>query len=231
MHDRLEFLEEAVVLARSGVVSLLIDLPFVRPGFVERDVQKEPLEWMIQQNEISRQTIVDLRRGLELLLNHRHVEPQRVAYVGHSFSADAGAILAGVEKRIHYFVLMAGNYSEEEFVRASSSPVIVAWRNQVGQTKLDQYFREYAWGDPVHFVGHTDADSIFLQFATGDDVSPAEAQKELSRFSAKNKQSKIYDAGHALNNAARLDRDRWLQHVLKLKTVDEKALGEIPQLK
>ncbi|HYL94117.1 MAG TPA: hypothetical protein VEW69_13280 [Alphaproteobacteria bacterium] len=231
MRNRREFLEEAVVLARSGVVSLLIDLPEVRPGFVAKDVQKEPLEWAIQQSEVSRQTVVDLRRGLGLLLNHRHVDPKRVAYVGHSFSAHTGAILAGVEKRIQNFVLMAGAYSDEEFVRASNRPEIVAWRAQVGGPKVDQYFRQYAWDDPVNFVGHTDADNIFLQFATGDGVSPAEAQRELSRFSASSKQSKVYDAGHALNSAARVDRDRWLQHVLKLKTVDEKALGEIPQLK
>src|SRR6202162_1498076 len=40
MRNRKQFLDEAVVLARSGVVSLLTDGPIARPGVVEN---KEPL--------------------------------------------------------------------------------------------------------------------------------------------------------------------------------------------
>jgi hypothetical protein len=57
------------------------------------------------------------------------------------------------------------------------------------------------------------------------------AQKYLDRFSAKDKKMDFYDAGHALNAAARLDRDRWLQKRLGLKKIDEQELGSIPQLK
>jgi hypothetical protein len=41
----------------------------------------------------------------------------------------------------------------------------------------------------------------------------------------------FYDSGHALNAAARLDRDRWLQQKLHFKNLDEKAIGEIRQLR
>jgi hypothetical protein len=41
----------------------------------------------------------------------------------------------------------------------------------------------------------------------------------------------FYDAGHALNSAARLDRARWLQKHLGFKKLDEGALGAVPQLK
>jgi hypothetical protein len=126
---------------------------------------------------------------------------------------------------------MAGNFTDEEFVRKSTRPEVVQWRKQMGDEHLDTYLREYAWDDPVHFINHADGDSIFLQFASGDGVTAAEAQRQLGLFSAKDKESKIYDATHALNSAARLDRARWLQHRLKLKTVDEKALEAIPQLK
>lgn len=37
LRNRREFLEEAVVLARAGAVSLLIDAPLVRPGFVAKN--------------------------------------------------------------------------------------------------------------------------------------------------------------------------------------------------
>ncbi len=90
---------------------------------------------------------------------------------------------------------------------------------------------DYAWDDPANFIGHTDGQSIFLQFATGDHVSREQAQKWLNAFSAKDKKMEFYDAPHALNAAARLDRDRWLQQHLKFKHPDEAALNAIPQLK
>ena len=92
MMNRREFLEEAVVLARSGAVSLLIDAPYVRPGFKR---EKDELRSAIQSSEVSRQQVIDFRRGLDLLTARPDVDPKRIAYVGHSFDAHVGGILAG----------------------------------------------------------------------------------------------------------------------------------------
>jgi dienelactone hydrolase len=224
-------LEEALVLARSGVVSLLIDAPMVRPGHKEKSIKEDPLGWAEQSSEDDRQNVVDLRRGVDLLISRRQVDRHRIAYVGHSFNAHAGAFLAAVEKRITSFVLMAGSYNDEEFLRNASSGDVLQWKQQVGNEKFEQYIRDYVWDDPAHFIGHTDGQSIFLQFAAGDHVSREQAQKWLDGFSAKDKKMEIYEAGHALNAAARLDRDRWLQQHLKFKRPDEAALNAIPQLK
>jgi dienelactone hydrolase len=231
LRNRDEFLEEALVLARAGVVSLLIDAPMVRPDYKEKSSKDDPLGWAEQESENERQEIVDLRRGLDLLISRQQVDRHRIAYVGHSFGAHAGAILAGVEKRICCFVLMAGSYSDEEDLRNATSGDVFNWKQQVGKDKVEQYIENYAWDDPANFIGHTDAQSIFLQFATGDHVSREQAQKWLNAFSAKDKKMEFYDAPHALNAAARLDRDRWLQQHLKFKRPDEAALNAIPQLK
>lgn len=53
---------------------------------------------------------------------------------------------------------------------------------------------------------------------------------QFSLFSAP-KQLAFYDAGHALNSAARRDRAKWLQEHLQLDKVDVAALSRIPQLK
>jgi len=231
LRNRDEFLKEAVVLANSGVVSLLIDTPMVRPGYKETSIKDDPLGWAEQDSEDERQDIVDLRRGVDLLISRRQVDRHRIAYVGHSFSAHAGAILAGVENRICCFVLMAGSYNDEEEVRNATSRDLFNWKQQVGKDKVEQYMKEYAWDDPANFVGHTDGQSIFLQFATGDHTSREQAQKWLDKFNAKDKKMEFYDAPHALNAAARLDRVRWLQQHLKFKRPDEAALNAIPQLK
>ena len=40
----------------------------------------------------------------------------------------------------------------------------------------------------------------------------------------------IYEAKHALNAQARMDRDQWLATRLKLRHIDTSALGKIPEL-
>jgi dienelactone hydrolase len=226
-----EFLEEAVILARSGVVSLLIDAPQARNEWVEAKSDAGPLEAARQQSEASVHQVTDLRRGIDLLYGRPDVDRKRIAYVGHSWDAHVGAILAGVETRIIAYVLMASGYADEEEAFASKDPQTIAHIKEVGADNVHEYFREYAWDDPVYFLGHTDRESIFLQFASADGISKATAQKYLDRFSSKDKKMEFYDAPHALNAAARLDRDRWLQKHLGIKKIDEKELEAIPQLK
>jgi hypothetical protein len=76
LKNRREFLEEALVLARAGAVSLLIDAPYNRPGFV---AEKDEMREAAQSAEVARQQVVDFRRGLDLLLARGDVDPKRVA--------------------------------------------------------------------------------------------------------------------------------------------------------
>ncbi len=125
--NRKEFLDEAVMLAASGVVSLLPDGPIARPGYV-RD--PDPLgDLQIQQRV---QAIVDMRRGADLLLARAEVDPKRLAYVGHSYNAATGAFLAGIDKRFKAFVLMAGNLSDEVDIRSKE---FQDFRGKVGPEK------------------------------------------------------------------------------------------------
>ena len=110
--NRTEFLDEAVALASSGVVSLLTDGPVARPGHVEI---KDPLS-EAQAAELIQQ-IVDMRRGGDLLLARKDVDPQRLSLVGHSYNATVGAFVSGIDKRFKAFVLMAGGLSNPEIAR------------------------------------------------------------------------------------------------------------------
>jgi hypothetical protein len=231
-----EFLEESLALARSGVVSLLIDAPQARNDWV--DVKGSTLEQVKQQSEAAAHQVIDLRRAVDLLSGRADVDRHRIAFVGHSWDAHVGAILAGVETRIGSYVLMASGYSDEEEAFASNDPERMARIKEVGEENVREYFHEYAWDDPVYFLGHTDRESIFLQFASGDHISGSDVQQDkalgqkyLDRFSAKDKKMEFYDAPHALNAAARLDRVRWLQKHLGVKKIDETGLGAIEQLK
>ena len=223
-----EFLEEALVMARAGAVCFLVDAPQVRHDFV---TDKDPADAMRQQSDASGRQVIDLRRAVDLLYLRADVDRKRIGYVGHGFNAHTGAILAGVEIRIDSYVLMAGSYSDEESIFASKDPQVLAYRKQIGDDALHGFFQDYAWDDPVYFLGHTDREGIFLQFGSADHISKEQAQKYLTMFSSKEKKMEFYDSGPALNAAARLDRARWLQKRLGLKKLDEKALGDIQQLK
>jgi dienelactone hydrolase len=228
LKNRREFLEEALVLARAGAVSLLIDATLIRPGFV---AEKDELRAAIQGTEAERQQVIDFRRGVDLLTARRDVDPRRIAYVGHSFDAHVGSILAAVEKRIGSFVLMAGNYADEEYVFDPQNPKMLEVRKRMGDDMLRAFFRNYAWDDPINFVGHIAPATVFLQFGRQDEPLPeAWARHNYDLFSEP-KRIAFYDAGHALNGEARRERVAWLVERLALRPVDAAALARIPELK
>ena len=225
--NRKEFLQEAIVLARAGAASLLIDAPQVRPGYkpIESSDVPSPQDLMD-----TRQQVIDMRRGLDLLLSRKDIDPQRLGFVGHSFDAQVGAILGAVDKRVKTLVLMSGGvYAEEEYA-FSSAPAMVDMRKSLGADKMRAWFDKYGWSDPAHYVGHEAPASVFLQYGRKDEPFPPTMRHQFSLFSAP-KRLAFYDSGHALNSAARIDRAKWLQEHLQLHKVDVAALSRIPQLK
>ena len=225
--NRKEFLDEAILLAHSGAVSLLTDAPMVRPGFV---AEKEGLKAEIQNAEASRQQVIDFRRGLDLLLARGAVDPARIAFVGHSYNAHTGGILSGVEKRIGSFVLMAGVFADEEYIFDSTALDVTQFRQKNGDKALRDFFQQYAFDDPIHFIGHSAPASVFLQFGEEDQGIPEKmARGYFARF-AEPKKIAFYKAGHALNREAREERIEWLAERLKLSPVDHEAIERIPGL-
>jgi hypothetical protein len=83
--NRTEFLDEAIVLAHSRVLSLLPDHVSAHPGFQE---DNSPLNE--KQIAVEVQQDVNLRRGPGLLLARKDVVRTRLAYVGHSCDATEG---------------------------------------------------------------------------------------------------------------------------------------------
>ncbi len=116
--SRSTFLDEALSFARMGAVSLLIDAPFSRTGESKRDFDPTVTHPEVDR-DIYVQTVIDLRRGVDLLLSRADVDRKRIGFVGHSFGAHTGALLAGIEKRIKAYVIMAGAPSLTEFIKNS----------------------------------------------------------------------------------------------------------------
>jgi len=81
---RAEFIPEAKIYAKAGAVSLLPDYPWDRAQPWYRSVDHYDKPESDRDTEI--QTVIDLRRGIDLLLARSDIDPQRLAYVGHSYA-------------------------------------------------------------------------------------------------------------------------------------------------
>jgi cephalosporin-C deacetylase-like acetyl esterase len=223
--NRTEFLEEATAFAHAGAVSLLIDAPFVRPGFIP---QQDPLS--PQQAEVELQQILDLRRGVDLLLSRSDVDPKRVAYVGHSFDAGMGGILSGVEKRIKTFVLMAGLLSVTDTV-LSDDTGMVKFRQATGEQKVREYLQTYSWLDPAYYIAHAAPASLLLQHARVDGHAGEGQARHFLALASAPKELKIYEATHALNAQARRDRYDWLRRQIGLRRLKPEILARVSDIK
>jgi dienelactone hydrolase len=221
--NRTEFLDEALVLARSGVIALLPDHVIARPGFVE---SKEPLN--TQQIDVLVQQVTNMRRGTDLLLARKDVDANRLAYAGHSCNAEVGGFLSGIDKRFKAVVIMAGPLSDEVNMK---SPAYQAYRQKIGPEKFDAFVAKFSWTDPGKYVSHSAGTPKLLQFASNDvPMLNADVAKQYLPYVSEPKTLKIYEAPHALNAEATRDRLQFLATQLEVNAPDAKAVAPIPPL-
>ena len=222
LRNRKQFLDEAVALAQSGLVSLLTDHPMSRLGHVQ---SKDPLD---EQNATDfLQQVIDMRRGVDLLTARKDVDPKRIAFVGHSCNAGVGALLSGLDRRFKAFVLMAGSMSDE---LSQNTKEFREFRQKVGPEKLDAFVAKYYYLDQGKFVSHAAPAVVFLQFATQEKFLTPDRARQHAAVVSEPKQFKLYEAPHALNAEARRDRIQFLIEQLNLKPLSDDVIAAIPNL-
>jgi dienelactone hydrolase len=220
--NRTEFLEEAVVLAHAGVISLLPDHVSVRPGFVPDET---PLNE--KQIAVAVQQVVNLRRGADLLLARKDVDKARLAYVGHSCDASAGGFLSGIDKRFKAFVIMAGDLSDEVDKQAKAYQ---QYREKVGADRFDAFNARFSWMDAGKYISLAAPAAMLLQYATDEPFVTADMARQYLEIVSEPKILRIYQAPHALNTEATRDRIAFLASQLSFQPPDAKAVAAIPAL-
>jgi dienelactone hydrolase len=198
--NRTEFLDEAVMLANRGVVSLLVDTMWAKPKWYGQRVPEEDYAHSVNQ-------VIELRRAMDLLLAQPGVDPQRVAYVGHDFGAMYGMLAGGMDRRAKTYVFMAG------------VPHFIDWALFARKPKdLEAYKAQIAPLDPVNFVPRLAPASVFFQFANKDEYVNAAQATEAYAAASVRKQMTTYAAGHDLHTQeVAADRVAWLERELGLK--------------
>lgn len=220
--NRTEFLDEAIVLAHSGVVCLLPGHVIVHPGFVQDNT---PLN--DQQIAVEVQQNVNLRRGADLLLARGDVDRERLAYVGHSCDASAGGFLSGIDQCLRPLsswratcrsrsMRKRNRYRNigRRLDRKNSMPLppgIPGWTGE--NTSLTQHLRPCFCSTQV-----------MNRFLNGD------MAKQYFEIVSEPKKLKVYEAPHALNAEATRDRIAFLAEKLSFTPPDAEVVNAIPVL-
>ncbi len=162
-----------------------------------------------------------------MLLARSDVDPNRLAYVGHSYNAETGAFLSGIDHRFTAFVLMAGTMSDEVTRKAKE---VQEYRQKVGPEKFDAFMGKYSWLDQGKYVSHAAPAVVFLQYASQEQFLTPERDKEYAAVVSEPKRFKLYDAPHALNAEARRDRIAFLVEELHVQPVPLSLIARVPDL-
>jgi hypothetical protein len=211
--NRTEFLPEAILCARMGIVSLLPANPWTRPapwrrGFGYFAAPEHDRDLYIQ-------AVVDLRRGLDLLLSRPDVDPSRVVYIGHSFGAQWGAILTAVDRRMKAAVLIGGVPDAAAIWLESDDPDFVGFRQTMGD-EVRRYVEVISAVDAIRYVPHAAPIPLLFQFARFERYFHDTAMNRYFAAASAPKQALWYDTGHDLNDPQALrDRMEWLRNQVR----------------
>lgn len=213
--NRGQMVNAAIMFAKTGAVCLTIDAPFsggrAIPG-------QEIQDWEHAERSTAGliQNVIDLRRGVDVLLARLDVDPQRLGFYAASFGAITGGVLAGVEHRIKAYVLMS--------CPASFNDAQVERRLRVARTMPKEEFAKATaiieTGAPVYYVGHAAPSALLIQIGEKDASIPRESAERLYKAASEPKLLRWYDGGHGLTNQARLDSADWLRKQIGIGPLD-----------
>ena len=204
--SRAGMLAQAILYAKAGAVTLAIDAALCGG----RAIPGEPfLDY--RQPERTRdafiQTVVDLRRAVDLLLSRSDVDSQRLGYVGGSFGAFVGGILSGVEKRIRAYALPSAPAS----INDATVATVTKARETLPKDQLEKSFAIVDAVSDVYYVSHAAPAALLFQNGDKDAGVPRQSAERLHRAASDPKTIRWYDGGHGLNRQAVLDRADWLR--------------------
>jgi dienelactone hydrolase len=208
--NRSEFIAEALLAARAGAASIMIDAPYRRPEYKRPACQEATREDYVQM-------ITDLRRALDVLLERAPVDRKRLAYVGHSLGATWGGTLAAAERRFRSHVLMGGLPRLSEAIREhmKDHPPPPEERG-----KMEDCLKTVEPIESIHYVGKAAPAAVLFQFARVDRFITEKAAGRYFEAASEPKSIKWYEGGHEFTDpASLLDRMEWLEKRLALKPV------------
>jgi len=206
------YLSEALILARAGVISIIPDAPARGEG-KNTELHTMKLE---AARDFQAEVVITERRVLDWLLQQPGIDAKRMAYVGHSYGGVAGAVLTGVEPRIAAFVLSGAVTSEVRFIQDNQSPEWQQMRHNLSPEEFTKTMDLLRETDPDRYLPKARAPVLVqcARFDTDENVRGCPAVYEITGGP---KQITWYDDDHHFTSLEALrDRLAWLEKHLKL---------------
>jgi dienelactone hydrolase len=207
--DRDDLLDEAMAMATGGVASIVMDAPWVREGEARGS---EAGNYFAPDEEVAmmERVVTDLRAAIDVLVRDAGVDPERIGFMGHSWGASTGAILAAVDERPIAFALVTGRPSWTDYLRSEEDGQLASIVSILEPAEWDAYLDALAPFDATAHLPGTDGSELLLQFGTADDVVTPDAADAFARAAPEGTTVQTYDAGHVLDAEATGARIAWL---------------------
>jgi dipeptidyl aminopeptidase/acylaminoacyl peptidase len=203
----MNYISEALLLADSGVVSLIIDPPGRgRPNDMQKMNGSEMRDWMFEVAAAG-------SRAIDVLLDRCAVDPARIGFVGHSYGANAAAIVSARDRRPSVYVLTGGTDRFSEHVRTSAIPF---WKSYRQRDNWASQLPVIAEADAANFLPELKARAVLVQCAQFDAPDLMKSCPAVHELLRKNKRIEWYPIDHSFaDTKAGLDRVEFLRRNLK----------------
>ena len=189
-------------LVLTGATVLTISGPSARTP------NRDWIHFTPQDREQQIQLISDLRRGVDLLIQHAGVDPSRIGYVGYSYGAAMGGLVAGVEHRIKAYGLMVGDGGLVNHFTDNGQPL--GWLENLSSSDREVWLHAMNPIEPINFVGQASPSALFFQNARRDSLVAEEDALEYQAAGSEPKRVEWYDSDHGLPPQAYSDMVDWL---------------------
>lgn len=200
--SRTTLLPLAKDLVQTGAVVLTVSAPSARIN------GRDWISFTPQDRDEQIQLMVDLRRGVDLLTQYEKVDASRIGYIGYSYGAAMGGLLAGIEPRIKASGLMVGDGGLVNHFTDDGEPI--GGFEQIDPARREYWLEAMDQIEPIHFVGHASPSALFFQNARYDTSVSEEDALAYQAAGSKPKKVQWYDSGHGLPVQAYIDMVDWL---------------------
>jgi fermentation-respiration switch protein FrsA (DUF1100 family) len=189
-------------LVHTGAVVLTISAPSARID------GRDWITFTPQDREEQIQLMIDLRRGVELLTQHEKVDSSRLGYIGYSYGAAMGGLLAGIEPRIKAYGLMVGDGGLVNHFTDEGEPV--GGFETIDSEARERWLEAMEPIEPIYYIGHAAPSALFFQNARYDRLVSEEDALAYQAAGSEPKKVQWYESGHGLLPQAYSDMVAWL---------------------
>ena len=189
-------------LVHTGAVVMTVSGPAARtPGH-------EWISFTPRDRDEQIQLIIDLRRGVDVLIQQPNVDSARLGYIGYSYGAAMGGLVAGVEHRIKAYGLMVGDGGLVTHFMENGKPMGGFETLPAGMR--ERWLEAMEPIDSIHYVGHAAPSALFFQNARFDALVTEADALAYQAAGSEPKRVEWYDSNHGLPDQAFLDMANWL---------------------